>query len=238
MISEVHVWALRLTAAEPAIQAYRSLLSIEEKARADRFVFARHREAYTLSQGGLRLLLAGYLGLPAAEIELTAGPNGKPSLRTEAPLGFNKSHSGQLALYAFSSDCDIGVDVEELREISHIDQIASLYFCRGEAAELSSLESQSARQEAFYRCWTRKEAYIKAVGDGLHMPLNQFQVTLLPGHPARFVHVDGDEQLRLQWNLRHLEPAPGYIGALAYRGVQRSVMLHEPLSCDDLLEAG
>jgi 4'-phosphopantetheinyl transferase len=233
--TEVHLWALPLAASPKAVEAFQSYLSPEEKARAERFVFPRHREAYTLSQGALRLLLSDYLKIPPLQIQLDVGPKGKPSVRDEPELTFNKSHSNKLALYAIAKGCAIGVDLEELRELPGLDEIASHYFCAGEALELSSLGGMSERQEAFFRCWTRKEAYIKAVGDGLSIPLDQFQVTLLPDHPARFVHIGDDERTASEWRLHHLEPAIGYVGALAYRGEQRAIRFQGALDCDDLL---
>jgi 4'-phosphopantetheinyl transferase len=223
------------TGSAQTIAACRDLLSSEEKARADRFVFPRDRDSYTLSQGALRLLLASYLTIPAREIRLTSGPKGKPSLLDKPHLDFNKSHSKGLALYAFTHDCEVGVDVEELRELPDFQRIASGFFCPREAQELASVKDTAA---AFFRCWTRKEAYIKAVGDGLSIPLDEFQVTLLPEQPARFVHIGNDECAASNWNLHHLEPAPGYVGALAYAGTRRSLQVHGLVSCEDLLARG
>ncbi|MGH9692012.1 MAG: 4'-phosphopantetheinyl transferase family protein [Candidatus Acidiferrales bacterium] len=236
-LPNVPVRAVWLTASPQAIRTYRSLLLPEEKARAERFAFDHLRQLYELSQGALRLLLARYLKCPAQEVAFTFGPKGKPALRGESRLRFNKTQSGSLALYAFTTDCEIGVDVEEMREAPDIDQIASHYFCRAEASELSSLGSPRAKQEAFLRCWTRKEAYIKAVGDGLYMPLDQFQVTLLPGDPARFVHIGNDERIASDWTLQHIEPARGYIGAVAYRAKPRAIDFHRAVDCNELLEA-
>jgi 4'-phosphopantetheinyl transferase len=228
----IHLWTVPLTGSAKAIAACRDLLSSEEKARADRFVFARDHDSYTLSQGALRLLLASYLTIPAHEIRLAAGPKGKPSLLDEPHLDFNKSHSKGLALYAFTDACAVGVDVEEVRQLPDFQQIASRFFCPGEAQELASVNDTAA---AFFRCWTRKEAYIKAVGDGLSIPLDEFQVTLLAEHPVRFVHIGNDERAAFTWNLHHLEPAVGYIGALAYSGARRSLQVHDVVTCEDLL---
>src|ERR1700674_293410 len=236
-LPEVHVWAVWLAASPTVIRTYRSLLLPEEKARAERFIFDRLRQSYELSQGALRLLLARYLECPAREVTFTFGPRGKPALCGESRLRFNKSHSSWLAVYAFTTDCEIGVDVEEVREIPDTDQIASRYFCHAEASELSSLGCQRAREEAFFRCWTRKEAYIKAVGDGLHMPLDQFQVTLLREDPARFVHIGNDERITSDWMLQHIEPVLGYVGAVAYRAKQRAIRFQGAVDCNELLEA-
>jgi 4'-phosphopantetheinyl transferase len=195
------------------------------------------RESYELSQGALRLLLGAYLNIPAHEVAFTIGPRGKPALRNESRLRFNKSHSSGLALYAFTTDCEIGIDLEKVREMPDTDQIAARFFCRAEASELSSLSAQRDTEEAFFRCWTRKEAYIKAVGEGLYLPLDQFQVTLLLKHPARFVHIGNDEGTASGWMLHHIEPEPGYVGAVAYRGQQRAIRFQGTLECSELLNA-
>jgi 4'-phosphopantetheinyl transferase len=231
---EIHVWAVRLTASAAVNRVYRILLSDEEIARADRFAFEHLRHSYELSHGALRLLLAHYLERGPRDIKFTFGPRGKPAVQ-DSRIRFNMAHSSGLALYAFTRDCDIGVDVEEIRSIPEIEQIAVRYFCRPEASEVLSIDDVSARHEAFFRCWTRKEAYIKAVGDGLYLPLDQFQVTLLPGDGSRFVHIGNDIGTARNWTLQHLDPAPRYVGALAYKSESRHVVLHELAETQQLL---
>ncbi len=221
-----------LTGSSATVARYRDLLSTDERARADRFIFPRDRDSYSLSQGALRLLLANYLKADAPEIRLASGPKGKPFLLDEEHLSFNKSHSKGMALYAFTHDCAVGVDVEGLRELPDFHEIAIRFFCPLEAQELASANDAAA---AFFRCWTRKEAYIKAVGDGLSMPLDQFQVTLLREDPVRFVHIGNDERAASQWSLHHLDPASGYIGALAYAGARRTLQVHGIVKPEDLL---
>jgi 4'-phosphopantetheinyl transferase len=114
-------------------------------------------------------------------------------------------------------------------------QVAADYFCPEETAELMSIGDAESRIEAFYRCWTRKEAYVKALGDGLRAPLNQFQVTLTADEPARFVRIGSDPMAASQWTLEHLEPAPGYVAALAYRGHARKIVFRPPLEAQELL---
>jgi 4'-phosphopantetheinyl transferase len=233
--TEVHVWPVRLTASAAINCAYRTLLSNEETAQADRFAFEHLRRSYELSQGALRLLLGHYLECRPRDVEFTFGHRGKPAVRDYSRIRFNMAHSRGLALYAFTADCEVGVDVEQVRSIPEIEQIASYYFCRSEASDVLSIHDTAARQEAFFRCWTRKEAYIKAVGDGLHLPLDQFQVTLSPSDPTRLVHIGNDVSAALKWTLQHLEPAPRYVGALAYQSEARHVALREPLEPKELL---
>ena len=114
-----------------------------------------------------------------------------------------------------------------MRSIAEIEQIASRNFCRAEMLEVLSNDNTSARHAAFFRCWTRKEAYIKAVGDGLDLPLDQFQVTLSSTEPIRFVRIGNDIDAAGRWTLQHLSPAPGYVGALAYPAGTRHVVMRE-----------
>jgi 4'-phosphopantetheinyl transferase len=233
--SEVHVWANWLTAPDEVNRVYRSLLLAEEIARADKFAFEHLKRDYEVSQGGLRLLLARYLRCLPRDLEFTFGTKGKPALRGDSHLKFNLSNSGELVLYTFAVDCELGVDVEQVRGMTDLDQIASRYFCEAEASELLSIKGGQARQEAFYRCWTRKEAYIKAIGSGLALPLDQFQVTLLPDEAPRFVHIGENAKAANEWTLQHLNPAPGYIGALAYHAVARNIVFHQPQASQKLL---
>jgi 4'-phosphopantetheinyl transferase len=233
--SEVHVWAVWLKAPPEVNRAYRRLLSLHEIARADRFAFEHLTRSHELSQGTLRLLLAHSLKCKPEDVAFRFGPRGKPMLQGDSRIRFNMAHSGRLALYAITVDCEIGVDVEELRDIPEMEQVASHYFSKAEAIQLLSIGDEIATREAFYRCWTRKEAYIKAVGDGLYLPLDQFQVTLLSDAPAKFIHIGNDSAAAAQWTLQHLDPAPNYFGALAYHAAPRTIVFHEPLNPEQLL---
>ena len=236
---EVQIWGVWLTASDAALADFRSTLSFEERRRAERFRFENLRRSYTLSRGGLRILLGLYLGCPPNEIELTCGPKGKPALRNSSRIRFNASHSGEMALYAFTVGCELGVDVEQLRKLDDPESIAARFFSTAEAAELRSLKPDD-RGSAFFRCWTRKEAYVKAIGDGLAIPLNRFQVTLLPGIPARVVQIASEMGIAADWTLDHLELAPGYLGALAYRDSRRPTAIQPTVRADvlrDILEA-
>jgi len=223
--------------ADPAVRSsLRGLLSPDEIDRADRFAFERLRVSYEVSHGALRVLLAQYVGCDPGDLAFTFGTWGKPALRGESRVRFNMSHSGELAVYAIALDCEVGVDVEKVREISDLEEIAERFFSRAEVSELLSIGDAKQRRAAFFRCWTRKESYIKSVGDGLSSGLDQFQVTLLPGAPAGLVHIGNDAGAGSAWTLQHLEPAPGYVGALAYRGSARKLELSPPLSSRDVLE--
>jgi 4'-phosphopantetheinyl transferase len=232
----VDVWAVWLSAPTPGSCAFRALISSEEILRADRFVFEHLRVSYEVSHGVLRVLLAQYLKCSPRELVFTFGRRGKPTLCGDSQLRFNMSHSGGLAVYAFTFGCEIGVDIEEVRDMCGFEQIAERYFCRAEASQLLSITGEEQREDAFFRCWTRKESYIKAIGDGLCVPLDQFQVTLLPDAPARFVHIGHDTSSASTWTLQHLEPVPGYVGALAYHADARNIVLRPPQHAQDILD--
>jgi 4'-phosphopantetheinyl transferase len=232
---EVQIWAIWLTASDAAFSYYRSTLSLDERDRSERFSFENLRHSYVLSRGGLRILLGHYLGCSPDEVELLYGPKGKPALRPATRIRFNTSHSGQMALHAFTCDCELGVDVEQLRDLDDPEAIAARFFSSAEVSELLSLRPCD-RGLAFLRCWTRKEAYVKSIGDGLAIPLNHFQVTLLPGVPARFVQVTSDMGVASDWTLNDLELAEGYVGALAYRDSPRPTTIHPTVRADKLPE--
>lgn len=217
---EVHVWRawLECPAEQRALLA--DSLSTAERDRAGRFHSEADRDRFVVARGGLRAILGHYLGVAAAEIHLSYGPHGKPHLAQSAhglDLRFNLAHSHNLALYAFTAGCDLGVDLEAIRPLADADDIAARFFSARERAAYLALPA-AERLEAFYRGWVRKEAYLKALGDGLARPLAGFSVSLGPGEPARLLEVEGDPAETERWSLAALDPAPGYAAALAVEG--------------------
>jgi len=218
----VHVWTLDGGASEALAARFAPVLSPDEMERAARFRFDRLRHAFAVTRGVLRCLLARYAGLGPAELRFACGPKGKPALAPAAGIEFNATHSGGSALFAFATGCPVGIDLELLRPMAGAQDIAARFFCPEEAAEIGSLPP-AERDRAFFRCWTRKEAYIKAIGDGLSAPLDGFRVTLRPNEPARLLHIAHDTDAAAAWTLDDLSPAAGYLAALAYRDRPRSV---------------
>jgi 4'-phosphopantetheinyl transferase len=218
---EVHVWRASLDQPETYVQALYSLLNADERKRADRFHFAHDRRRFTVARGVLRALLATYLRREPHHLEFCYSSYGKPSLVDDQVDGrtfhFNLSHSQAIALYAVAWDRQVGVDVEHFRPDFAADQIAKRYFSPNETAVLRTLPPER-RIEGFFTCWTRKEAYIKARGKGLSLELDQFDVSLAPGEPAAVLATRDDPQQASRWLMRHLEPGPGYVGALAVEG--------------------
>jgi 4'-phosphopantetheinyl transferase len=212
---DVHVWRVPLARTEAEIRRTREILSADEILRADRFYFQRDRDSFVAARGTLRLLLGGYLKRLPEELDFAYGAYGKPSLRQGSAtpsLYFNVSHSHGLALMAFSLGRELGVDLESLRSDIASEEIAERYFSPHEVAELRSLPP-ALRTEGFFLCWTRKEAYIKAVGNGLQISLKTFDVGLKPSEPAYLRSVDS-----ARWMLRSLRPAVGFVGAILAEG--------------------
>jgi 4'-phosphopantetheinyl transferase len=214
--SEVHVWRIKLDVLTGEVERLRRLLAPDEQARADRLVFEGDRRRTIAARGTLRTILGRYLGTPPDSLRFCYNSHGKPALAGEpGSLRFNVSHSGDLALIAVARARAVGVDIERLRPNMADEQLARRFFSPPEVASLLALAERD-RQRGFFTCWTRKEAYIKARGEGLSIPLDQFQVSLAPGEPAALLSVQGGGVAR--WSLHELRPGPGYIAALAVEG--------------------
>jgi 4'-phosphopantetheinyl transferase len=219
---EVHVWSVRLDPEPDAAEALTRLLSEDERARAARFRFEKHRRQYSVGRGALRTLLAAYLGggLKPEAVRFSYGPRGKPFLDPMPGAGglqFNLSNSDELALVGFVLGPEIGVDIEYLKPMPDCEQISERFFSDSERQVLRSIPFP-AKEEAFFHCWTRKEAYLKAVGEGLAAPLDSFDVTLAPGEPPRMLTLEGDAERAARWFFHHLRPASDYVGAVAIEG--------------------
>lgn len=217
-VGTVHVWSLPLDAPSSRIAALWRLLSSTEQARAARLRIDRARDQFVVRRGMLRVILGHYLGRRPVELDFQYGPYGKPELAPSAndrSLTFNLSDSYGIALYAVTRDCTLGVDVEQVREHRRHVELADRYFAVAEREELHRLPAR-ARRRAFYNGWTRKEAYVKAIGTGLVTRLDSFAVTLAPGSPARLLtHAPA---IRGQWTLASLDTIPGWAAALVVAG--------------------
>ena len=194
-------------------------LAEEEVRKADRFYFEEDRDHFIVSRGLLRVLLGLYLKRMPAELRIAFPAHEKPHLIAEAgndALCFNAAHSSGLAAYALALNRPVGVDIEFIRPNVARTEIAE-HFCLNEFASLRDLPDD-IQPVAFFNCWTRKEAYLKALGCGLSLPLDHIEVSLVPGEPAKLLHVKGDLEEAARWSLQELAPAPGYTGALAVYG--------------------
>jgi 4'-phosphopantetheinyl transferase len=227
---EIHVWQAALDASVENLGQLESTLSLEEKARADRFHFAKDRNQFVVARGLLRRLLGRYLHQDPSALEFSYSEFGKPALSgRDAPcaLCFNLSHSSGLVVYAFAKGRNLGIDVEQVRPESAGEDIARRYFSAREVSDLRTSPPE-ARVEGFFHCWTRKEAYLKATGMGLQTPLDGFSVSLLPDEPAQF-HGGVDSR----WHLAAFHPAEGYVAAVVYDGAPCSIKY---FSTDDHLK--
>ena len=208
---EVHVWRLALDQPESVVAEFRSTLEANELERASRFHFEQHHKHFVVGRGGLRYVLSRYLDAKPGEFRFSYGIYGKPALADER-LRFNMSHSHGLALFAVAADRELGVDVEHIRADFATADIARRFFSRLEVATFNSLRTEE-QAAAFFRCWTRKEAYIKAIGRGLSEPLDAFDVTLAPGDAAELLRAQRGDVSR--WEMFDIDAGDDYAGALA-----------------------
>jgi 4'-phosphopantetheinyl transferase len=216
---QVHLWAAALNEFLDQLPKLEPLLSHDELARAEKFHFVEDCNRYMIRHGLLRLILSPYLEQVPSTIEFQHGAYGKPEVRSRSagrPVFFNASHSSEIAVYAITADCPVGVDVERTRQIPEIEAIARRFFSPRETRTLLALPA-SSRLQAFYSCWTRKEAFLKATGEGIAENLEKVEVTLAPEDHPEVVSLTGDPRAHERWQLRPFSPAAGYLGCMAYR---------------------
>jgi|ERR1051326_9037336 4'-phosphopantetheinyl transferase len=216
---KVHIWRVFLDQSDEWIQQLAGTLSPDERARADTFYFERDRRRFIVSRGFLRRILSSYLETGPDRLQFCYGKYGKPALAGQCgvqSLRFNLSHSHEFAAYAVAFEREVGIDIEYMRSIAEMEQLVERFFCPGEIAAFYAFHADE-RREAFFRGWTRKEAYLKATGTGLSQVPNQVEVTLCRA-PARLLKIAGQVHKSLCWSLRDLELAPGYACALSAAG--------------------
>jgi 4'-phosphopantetheinyl transferase len=218
--TDVHIWRGWLDQPRRRVDQLAQSLSADERMRADRFRFETDRVRFIIARGMLRLILGQYLDTEPGRVQLCYGSHGKPHLRdgTNQPLiRFSVAHSHQMAAYGFTCAREIGVDLEYARPMPRMQQAASAFMSARELALLSALPIDQ-QQQAFYLCWTRKEAYVKARGVGLAQPLQRLDMSMTPGEPARLLSVEAKPYETWRWALQSFTPAPGYVAALAVQG--------------------
>lgn len=211
---EAHVWCAPLARPAAEVNELASLLAPDELDRALQLRSAAKQCQQIVARGLLRQLLGRYLDLDPRRITFQYGPQGKPHLPAPlAALHFNISHSHEMALFAFAWNIEVGVDVERVRPFSNDLGFAERYFSAQEVDILRGL-SEERRREAFFNAWTRKEAFLKATGEGISSGLDRVEVTLHPDDPPSLVRLNGDTDLAERWLLHALRPAQDYVGAL------------------------
>jgi 4'-phosphopantetheinyl transferase len=215
---EVHLWQARLDVSPEELAQLATTLSEPELDRSRAFRFERDRARFIAGRGQLRLLLGGYLDTRGSEIALVEGPNGKPRLAGgTALLRFNLAHSDDVVVFAVAWNREVGVDVERIRSDFPVDQVARHHFSPKERRDLAGL-LEGDRLRAAFDCWTRKEAYLKASGVGLTVPLDGFDVTVRPGEPVRLSRPDAKSAASWSWSLHAFDAGPDYAAAVAVEG--------------------
>jgi 4'-phosphopantetheinyl transferase len=214
----VHVWSARLKEFAGQTARLLRLLSPDERDRAERFHFTKDREHFIAARSLLRILLSRYLDSPPHQLSFNYNPYGKPALAGhDGSLRFNLSHSNGIALYAFTREREVGIDVEYIRRDVVEEAVAERFFSAQEVKSLRSLPAE-VQPQAFFNCWTRKEAFIKAIGEGLSYPLDEFDVSLIPEEPAALLGTRNDPPEAARWSLSALPVDEGYAAALAVEG--------------------
>jgi 4'-phosphopantetheinyl transferase len=216
---EVHIWHIALLQDDATVAECRKILFEDETQRADRFYFERDRRRFTVAHAALRQVLSRYLEVTPGGIKFSIGPKGKPDLvdvETQQ-IRFNLSHSGEIALLAVARGQCLGIDVEFIKTDFGGEEIAERFFSRNEVKTLQALPADQ-KPAAFFSCWTRKEAYIKAVGEGLSLPLDSFDVAFAPGAAPALLRVDADAGELTRWSMYDIPVPPEYKAALVIEG--------------------
>ncbi len=227
--STVHVWNCSFKKNRKNLSEYLKLLSSDEKQRSGRFKFEKDRNCFIITRATLRLLLSIYLKKDAKEIRFDYTSYGKPKLATSEKLKFNVSHSVDMAAFAFIEGQEIGVDIEKIKKDFNVLELAQSFFSKTEITALHKLPKEDL-ERAFFRCWTRKESFIKAEGSGLSFPLNQFAVSVDSDNTALLLETKWNEDEKNEWSLRSFQPAKGYIAAIAVKQQVDNVVYR---SCSD-----
>ena len=217
--NQVDIWEIHLEAPPDEIQHCRRLLAQDEIERADRFHFEKHRRRFTLARAAMRQILGRYIHAAPGDVVFSYGHRGKPALAGThgRSIQFNLSHSENIALLAVAEGMILGIDIEFINPEFATEDIAKRFFSPVETQCLMALRPQE-RAEAFFCCWTRKESYIKALGDGLSVPLDSFEVAFAPGAPAALLRVRADPREVMRWSMYDLDTAGGYRAALVAEG--------------------
>lgn len=212
--NEVSVWFISFDVSEDKITFLSSFLSEDEILKASKFRFKKDKNCSIITRGALRFLSSKYLKENPEDIKFKYGEYGKPYYNMETKLKFNVSHSGNMAVIGFVLNDDIGVDIEEIKTDFEVFDIASNYFSKLEIETLNELPKEK-HVEYFYRCWTRKESFIKAKSQGLTFPLDSFSVSIHSDKKTELLETKWDEKEKSTWKLFTFSPHQNYIGAVS-----------------------
>jgi 4'-phosphopantetheinyl transferase len=223
--ADVHIWMASIELPDATISRLSAFLSKDELERAARFLHDRHRNKYIAGRAMMRDVISRYVDDGPEDIAFAYLSHGKPELSGElrnSGIEFNLSHSGEVALCAVARNSAVGVDVEHIRELRDMQGLANRFFSSSEAEQLAR-EQEDQQLASFFRCWTRKEAYVKAIGQGITCPLDSFAVSLTADAPTRLLHIDQDSTIAAAWTMVTIIPAQQYVGALATTGKVETV---------------
>ena len=218
--NEVHVWRVFIDTTNFQSESLLETLSVDELIRAEQFHFEKDQKRFIMARGILRMILGHYLGKKPYELRFEYTAHGKPVLATNDgcdTLSFNLSHSGEIVLYAVTRSRKIGIDVERIRDNFDLEQIAHRFFSAGEISSLDKIHKQK-QSEVFFQYWTRKEAFIKAMGKGVSFPMEQCDVSLINGKNSSPITLLGDNRESSCWYGQDLFPGHGYVAAIAVEG--------------------
>lgn len=218
-INEVHIWQGDLNQPTEKLQQHLPILSLDERERVSRFYFDKHRKHFVVCRGQLRTILSLYLNIDPREIRFWYGPQGKPYIASEQDNGvrFNLSHANGIALYAVTMGSELGIDFEQIRCISDLGLLAKQILSSEEAVDYDKLPSKM-KPEALMRCWVRKEAYLKATGEGMIRSLRHLSVTIDPRQPNRIIKVIDRPGEELRWSLQDVQTILGCVATLCIEG--------------------
>jgi 4'-phosphopantetheinyl transferase len=227
---EIHLWSFALVPPQDGLDSFVSVLDPAERQRAQRFKFPADKIRFVVGRALVRHILGCYLDKHPAELAFAYGAKGKPYFAERRdgskPLQFNLSHCENVALFAVALVRDIGVDLERVRPIEDVDQLVARFFSTREAQKFCNLHPAD-RPAAFFNLWTRKEAWLKAIGEGIGQALNQVEVSFLPGEPPRLLSLGSAAGDLADWTLVHLQPAVGFAGAAAFSGSPAKVVCRQ-----------
>lgn len=214
---ELHIWSVRINDHNDRLEKYWQLLNEQEIQKARAFKFIKDRRCFIIARGALRSLLGSYLHISPGGIEFKYGPYGKPCIQDTRMINFNISHSRNMILLGFVKKATIGIDIEYTKREVDVKKIAKHFFSKEEISSLAAID-EPYQLGAFYNCWTRKEAFIKALGSGLSFPLDQFVVSLDDASKARLIETKWDIYEKEKWTLQAIKPEEDYIGAVSVKG--------------------
>ena len=220
--NEIHIYRTRTDLNENELNSFRKILSEDENTKAERYKFNYLKNNYTACRGFLREILSGYTGITSSKIKFSYSEFGKPFLK-DSNLRFNVSHSGNKGIIAVNIEDELGIDIELKREVPDLLSLSGRFFSKSEVTELSKTDSGKLTDSFFY-CWTRKEAFIKAVGSGLQYPLNSFSVSINDKADPKIIEIANDVTEAHKWKLHNLLAAKDYISSLAIRDLNKNIV--------------